>query len=287
MDWDRAHPVMRHVEFAKVAIEDAMRMRPLAAGRPLVEAVGGPMIYALEEPDRKAIVVGFDLFKTDFPLRVAFPLILSNTLRWLHPAALDQSSLQLAAGQPILLPVAHGITSATVTTPSGRTVKAPVTRGVVSFTETDEVGLYTLSTARGDLRIAVNLMDADESNLEPRPLPQPRGTAESAAMPVPLQRELWPLFVALAAALLALEGVLYWRRQSGGQWTLPVGAGDRWALGVRCALVVVLALTLLRPTLPRWVDRQNVVFLLDLSDSVSLAARERAYRFVTDVARAA
>src|SRR5204862_104862 len=34
MDWDRAHPIMRHVEFAKVAIEDAMRIRPLAAARP-------------------------------------------------------------------------------------------------------------------------------------------------------------------------------------------------------------------------------------------------------------
>src|SRR4029077_14370987 len=45
MDWDRAHPVMRHVEFAKVTIEDALRIRPLAAGRPLVEAVGGPLIY--------------------------------------------------------------------------------------------------------------------------------------------------------------------------------------------------------------------------------------------------
>ena len=37
-------------------------------------------------------------------------------------------------------------------------------------------------------------------------------------------------------------------------------------------------LALARPTLPRWVDRMNVVFLLDQSDSVSLAARERAYR---------
>src|SRR6185369_15568950 len=286
MDWDRAHPVMRHVEFAKVAIEDAMRLRPLSAGRPLVEAVGGPLIYALEEQDRKAIIVGFDLYKTDFPLRIAFPLILSNTLRWLHPAALDQSSLQLAAGQPILLPVAHGITSATVTTPSGRTVKAPVTRGAVSFTETDEVGLYTLSTARGDLRVAVNLMDADESNLEPRPLPATTAPTGEAAAPIPLQRELWPLFVLIAVVLLVLEGFLYWRRQSGGRLVLPGGPGDRWALAMRGALVVVLALTLLRPTLPRWVDRQNVVFLLDVSDSVSLAARERAYRFVADATRA-
>ncbi len=285
MDWDRAHPVMRHVEFAKVVIEDAMRVRPLAAGRPLVEGVGGPLIYALEEPDRKAVFIGFDLFKTDFPLRVAFPLIVSNTLRWLHPAALDQSSLALAAGSPVLLPVPHGITSATVTTPSGRSVKAAVTRGAVSFTDTDEVGIYTLATARGEIKLAVNLMDADESNLEPRPLPRPTTVGAGAPLLVPIQRELWSLFVLIALSLLLLEGALYWRRRSAGRLHLPSGAGDRWALGVRTALLVLLCAALLRPALPRWVDRQNVVFLLDHSDSVSLAARERAYRFVADAVR--
>jgi uncharacterized membrane protein len=285
MDWDRAHPIMRHVEFAKVAIEDALRVRPLAAGRALVEAMSGPLIYALEEPDRKAVFIGFDLFKTDFPLRVAFPLILSNTLRWLHPAALDQSSLQLAAGQPILLPVAHGITTATVTTPSGRVVKAPVTRGVVSFTDTEEVGVYTLTTARGDMRLAVNLADAEESNLAPRPLPAPAGPVAAAAAPVPVQRELWPLFVIVAAVLLAVEGLLYWRRQTAGRARLPSATGDQWALALRGALVVVLLVTLLRPTVPRWVDQLNVVFLLDHSDSISLAARERAYRFAAEAAR--
>src|SRR5881296_125808 len=285
MDWDRAHPIMRHVEFAKVAIEDAMRIRPLAAGRPLVEAVGGPLIYALEEPDRKAIFIGFDLFKTDFPLRVAFPLILSNSLRWLHPAALDQSSLQLAAGQPILLPVAHGVTSVSVTTPHGRVVKALVTRGMVSFTDTDEVGVYTLSSARGETRVAVNLMDTEESNLQPRPLPAFSGPPAAAPAPVPIQRELWPLFVLIAALLLAVEGLLYWRRQTAGRLRAPAGAGDRWALALRGALDVVLFLTLARPALPRWVDRMNVVFLLDVSDSVSLAARERAYRFVAEAVK--
>src|SRR5256712_9185566 len=74
MDWDRNHPVMRHVEFAKVAIEDAMRMRPLSAGRALVEAVGGPLIYPPEGPAPKGIILGFDPFKTAFPSRAAFPL---------------------------------------------------------------------------------------------------------------------------------------------------------------------------------------------------------------------
>ena len=61
--------------------------------------------------------------------------------------------------------------------------------------------------------------------------------------------------------------------------------GDQWALALRGALVVMLLVTLLRPTLPRWVDRLNVVFLLDHSDSVSLVARERAYRFVSEAVR--
>jgi uncharacterized membrane protein len=284
MDWDRSHPVMRHVEFAKVTIEDAMRIRPLAAGRPVVEAMGGPLVYALEEPDRKALFVGFDLFKTDFPLRIAFPLVLSNTLRWLHPAGLDQASFQFATGQPILLPAPHGVTTVTVTTPGGRTVQGRVTRGMVSFTETDETGIYTLATSRGETRVAANLADADESNLVPHPLPVASAHGPAAA-PVPVQRELWPLFVTLALLFLAVEGALYWRRQSAGRLRAPAGVGDRWALALRAALVVVLALSLLRPTLPRWVDRMNVVFLLDLSDSVSLASRERAYRFVADAGK--
>src|SRR5438128_5977144 len=188
MDWDRGHPIMRHVEFAKVAIEDALRIRPLAAGRPLVEAVGGPLIYALEEPERKAVFFGFDLFKTDFPLRVAFPLILSKSLRWLHPAGLDQSSLQLQTGQPILLPVEYGVTTATVVTPSGRRVKAQVNRGMASFTDTDEVGIYTVVTSRGETRVAVNLMNAEESNLAPRPVPTFVEGARPESPAVPIQR---------------------------------------------------------------------------------------------------
>src|SRR6185295_1870887 len=70
-----------------------------------------------------------------------------------------------------------------------------------------------------------------------------------------------------------------WRRQAGGRLALPYGHGDRWALGLRCALMAVLLIALFKPTMPRWIDRLNVVFLLDMSDSISLASRENAYRF--------
>lgn len=286
MDWDRLHPIMRHTDFSKVIIEDTLRVRPLTAGKALVEAVGGPLLYVLEEPQRKVVFVGFDLLRTDFPLRVAFPLILSNSLRWLHPAGLDQSSLQVEAGQPILIPVEHGVSTARVVTPSGRSVEVPVARGFVSFAETDQVGVYTIVTAKGETRVAVNLTSSEESDLTPRPLPPPQGPAGAPSVTVPVQRELWPIFVLLAALLLVVEGALYWRRQTGGRIGIPGGLGERWALGLRGVLLALLLLSLLRPVIPRLVDRMNVVFLLDVSDSVSLAARESAYRFAAQAIEA-
>jgi len=287
MDWDRSHPIMRQVDLAKVAIQDAMRVRPLAAGKTLVEAVGGPLVYLLEEPNRKAVFFGFDLFQSDLPLRVAFPLMMSKSLRWLHPAGLDQTSLSIQTGQPIVLPVEHGVSAATVTTPSGRSVRAQVTRGVISFTDTDEVGVYTVSTGRGETKVAVNLFDPDESELAPRPLPAFVEGTRSDAAPVPVQRELWSFLALLGLLLLLIEGVLYWRRQTAGRFGLPFNEGDRWALGLRCLLLALLAVALLKPAVPRWVDRLNVIYLLDVSDSVSLAARESAFRFAAQSAGAA
>src|SRR5262249_57815013 len=101
---------------------------------------------------------------------------------------LDQSSLQLQTGQPILLPVEYGVTTATVITPSGRRVKALVTRGMASFTDTDEVGTYTVVTSRGETRVAVNLMNAEESDLTPRPLPAFVEGARAETTPVPIPR---------------------------------------------------------------------------------------------------
>ncbi len=201
-------------------------------------------------------------------------------------AGLDQSSLQLATGQPILLPVEYGVTNATVITPSGRRVKAQVNRGMASFADTDEVGVYTVVTSRGETRVAVNLMSAEESDLTPRPVPTVVEGMKPESPTVPIQRELWPYFVVLALLLFALEGALYWRRQTGGRFALPRTLGDRWALGLRCALMAVLVMALFKPTVPRLVDRLNVMFLLDVSDSISLAARENAYRFAAQAAAA-
>jgi uncharacterized membrane protein len=283
LDWVRNHPVMRFVDLSKVSVESALRVRPLAAGKTLLESVGGPLIFLLEEPQRKAVFVGFDLFKTDLPLRVAFPLILANSLRWLQPVGLEGSDLMVAAGSPFLLAVEHGVQEGTVRSPSGATHQAEITRGALSFAQTDRVGIYTLTTSgKREVRFAVNLLDGTESNIRPQPLPvAPPPTAGGVGDSFTYQRELWPFLLALAALTLAFEGFLYWRRQTAGRLAWPSRASDRWALASRGVAVGLLGWALMQPQFTRWLDRQNVFFVLDMSDSVSLAARESAYRWTT------
>jgi uncharacterized membrane protein len=280
LDWARSHPVMRFVDLSKVGVEEALRVRPLAAGKTLLESVGGPLLFLLEEPQRKAVFAAFDLFRTDLPLRVAFPLILSNSLRWLHPVGLEGSDLMVTAGSPFLLTVEHGVEEATVRDPEGRSRRAEITRGALSFVQTDRVGMYSMNLGSREVRFAVNLLDATESNIRPQTLPvAPPPTAAGNGELFAYQRELWQALLALAILTLLLEGFLYWRRQTAGRLGLPSRSVDRWALGVRGASVVVLLWALTQPQFVRWVDRQNVFFLLDVSDSVSLAARETGFRY--------
>ena len=283
LDWVRTHPVMRFVDLSKVAVEEALRVRPLAAGKTLLESVGGPLIFLLEEPQRKAVFVGFDLFKTDLPLRVAFPLILANSLRWLQPVGLEGSDLMVAAGSPFLLSVEHGVQEGTVRDPSGANHQAEITRGALSFAQTDQVGLYTLTTGgKREVRFAVNLLDGVESNIRPQPLAvAPPPTAGGVGESFTYQRELWPFLLALALVTLAFEGFLYWRRQTAGRLAWPSRRSDQWALASRGVGLALLVWALTQPQFTRWLDRQNVFFVMDMSDSVSLAARETAYRWVS------
>src|SRR5262249_28906817 len=150
-------------------------------------------------------------------------------LRWLQPVGLEGSDLMVAAGSPFLLSVEHGVQEGTVRDPGGVTHQAEITRGALSYSQTDQVGLYTLTTgANHEVRFAVNLLDATESTIRPQSLPvAPPPMAGGGAETFTYQRELWPFLLALALLTLAFEGFLYWRRQTAGRLAWPLRASDR------------------------------------------------------------
>lgn len=285
IDWDRSHPAMRYLDLSKVLVQDAMRVRPLGGGRALVESNLTPLIYALDERGVKAIFVGFDLYRTDFPLRVAFPLFISNALRWLYPSQIEDAGLQLRTGQPLTANLPAGAREATLTEPTGTSTRLRAdSDGRASFADTTHAGIYTVQAGTWEQRFAVNLLSDAESNVAPRDRAlvreeRTRATAGEEPAVFPSRQELWKLFAILALALLLLEGVLY-HRQAHGRWPVPAAA-------LRAIVVLLVIAGLAGAGLHRSMDQLNVLFLVDASDSVSLENKMRAWRYVQDAAKAA
>lgn len=284
IDWDRTHPVLRYLDLSKVIVQDAMRVRPMGSGRALVESNLTPLIYALDEGGLKAVFVGFDLYRTDFPLRVAFPLFVSNALRWLYPSQLEDAGLQLSTGQPLTVSLPAGSGAATVVDPTGKTHRLrPDADGRIGFVETTHAGIYAVKAGTWEQRFAVNLLDEGESNIAPRAqFPTERaGQAPSQDHPTtfPSRQQLWRLFAALALALLLLEGVLYYREMQ-GRWPLPAAA-------VRVLVLLLVVTALAGVGLRRVTDQLNVLFLIDASDSVQLETRVKARQYLQDSVKAA
>jgi Ca-activated chloride channel homolog len=284
IDWDRTHPVMRYLDLSKVVLQDAMRVRPVGSGRALVESSLTPLVYALDERGLKAVFVGFDLYRTDFPLRVAFPLFVSNVLRWLYPSQLEDAGLQLRTGQPLTASLPAGAREATLSDPAGKShgLRSDAD-GRVSFVDTTRAGIYTVKAGAWEQRFAANLLSDGESNVAPRAqaLPERSGQAPSEERPVafPSRQELWRIFAILGLLLLCLEGVLYYRQARGG-WPIPAAA-------LRAAVILLLILGLAGAGVNHTKDQLNVLFLLDASDSVSLENRVRAWQYVQEAVRAA
>ena len=81
------------------------------------------------------------------------------------------------------------------------------------FTNTNQLGIYTVERDDGTLRsFAVNLLDPNESNIEPRPSIQIGNERLTAGQQSTPPREMWKWFALAALLLLLLEWYIYNRR---------------------------------------------------------------------------
>ncbi len=281
VDWDRGHPAMRYLDLSKVTIQEAMRVRSIGGGWALVESNLTPLVYAFDERGVRGIFMGFDLYRTDLPLRVAFPLFISHAVRWLNPTRLEDTGLTLRTGQPISVRIPVPAEEAVLTLPGGRTHRLPVdANGRAAFVETTQAGPYTIRAGAWEQTFALNLLEEGESNIAPRAtLPAAAGTGAATATAFPTRQELWQIFAVLGLLLLLLEGALY-LREVGGRWPLA-------AAGVRLAVLALIALGLVGVGLTRTTDQLTVFFLMDASDSVSLDNRAKARQYVAEAVKGA
>jgi len=219
------NPLVEHVDLSGVNILDAVKITPQKWAMPLIEdrssitQTRDPLLFVGEKEGRRIAVLAFELSRSDLPLQVAFPILISNLMTWLAPGGLNLAPAEIQPGMPInLAGFAHSEGAANsiirITRPDGSRVEIdPATHEPV-FNETDQLGLYSISTNGKDVQqFAVNLFSPQESQIAPTRAAHLTGAENSPVevSAISANHEWWRLIALLAVILLSLEWLVYHR----------------------------------------------------------------------------
>lgn len=229
--WEREHPLMRGVTLDTVVIgeslvfettDDAPRSARVV---PLIRAEPGNPLVAVDPLDRsvpRAILVGFALDQSTWPLTFAWPLFLDNAMDWLTRRSERAQGITYRTSDSIQSPV-EGLGNTSVYTlegPEGQPGPARAVRvadGIASIGLLDRAGLYRLSQGGGvgsdglapSIPIPVNVLDAKESAARSLDVVRlgTRSIESSSGQARP--REIWHWFILAAICMLMLEWILF------------------------------------------------------------------------------
>ncbi|MCC6749808.1 MAG: VWA domain-containing protein [Deltaproteobacteria bacterium] len=212
------HPVMRWITLKDTNISNATKFSMAEGVEVLAASFRDPVMVARAVGNLKTVAFGFDIKRSDLPLRVAFPMLVVNTFNWFSGDTEglvttyrtgESWRVSLAAlGSAAELPA-----QAQVTDPAGETRSTPIQQGAVVIYGR-RAGVYTIAVGDKTMRVAGNLADATESDIRPQrtlalggqTLERPRGFSGG------LRREIWIYLLLAAVALTFLEWHTYNRR---------------------------------------------------------------------------
>ena len=202
--FDADHPVADGLEIdgASALVHKTVGTTP---GVVVVRGDGEPAVVAQETETRRVVDVRLDVERGAFPLSPAFPVLISNAVRWL--AARDVNPRAVIAGEPLQWHIGDQRTH-TILSPDGHTLSSTFADGILSFTATNAAGIYRVVSGAEEARFVVNPAVDGESNVDDSLPPS------SFNIPVPApgggeHRNLTAMLLFVALLLLALE----WRHQ--------------------------------------------------------------------------
>ncbi len=211
------HPLTRFVDWSNVHILQAHKVQPPEWADVLIEAEGGPLLFAGETGGRRVTALTFDLRESDLPLQVTFPILFTNLINYLIPPNAFDATQSLHVGESLQILTDPSIDQIIIATPSNQVFTFDPAASAITFTKTQELGYYAVNFLRGDASsveyFAVNLFDSNESDIHPRESVQVGRTAitPAASEQVGL-RELWPWLAGLALIVLLLEWQMFHRK---------------------------------------------------------------------------
>ena len=174
IDTAQSHPIMQLIEMGDVDIVEGRPLKVPPGGTVLIETQAGPMLVIAPREEFEDAVLGFRLvdddgIDTNWPLRLSFPVFVMNVLNYFGSSHQGRFGDQARPGEPFTLEGPPGAKQLTVLTPSKESIR--VRRGnlgVFNFSRTNDLGVYEIGEGNNELgHFAVNLFDADESNISP------------------------------------------------------------------------------------------------------------------------
>ncbi|MGD0529410.1 MAG: VWA domain-containing protein [Polyangiaceae bacterium] len=215
---ERKHPVVRFLALDDVNVALGHKLVPETGDKVLGASDGGasPLLVAGTRGGFRFVAAGFDVRDSDLPLRTAWPLFVVNCINWFT----DEDTQYLSSfrtGEVWRIPVAAGVTAATVKLPDGTVQPVPVHEGRAVMLG-EHAGFYELTAGEQHTEFAANLLDSAESTIAARDALPVDGHAVdgqpvsrvATSFSLPPDPWMWLLFA--VAALTALEWATYHRR---------------------------------------------------------------------------
>ena len=236
LDWNLAHPLTQYLrDLTTLIVKKASVIDPPVGATVLIEGSTGPLAFAASRSGFVDAVVAFPLLEnkelqTDWPLKLSFPLFLSNVVKTLGNARDAVGGDAQRPGQAVVLRADADAKEIVVTAPDGKSTETlkRSTQNTFLANQVEQTGIYHARWGeKGSSAFAVNLFDSRESDLSTRglaPVGTPADKAEAyqikigykavAGSPRPVRavKDWWKYLAGAALVVVLAEWYIYNKR---------------------------------------------------------------------------
>ncbi len=212
-DWRSQHPVLQYVNLTNLFAARSHELRLPRDAEVLAEFGESPAIAVVRRKGSVYLLTAFDVLQSNWAFEPSFVLFCYNALGYLGAQAGGGEGHGLKVGEPIAMENVPVAATVTVTRPdASRAELSPDPGGAVRFPGTGRVGVYGVEVPEQPKQFyAVNLLDAEESRIEPQKeisfssvtVAAKEGAVQRANVP------LWPALVFAALLLACVEWLAY------------------------------------------------------------------------------
>ena len=227
LDYDGSHPIMASVKIGGLTIINSRNVEGPQGSLSLIESTSGSIAMLGPRESYLDFVIGFSIVQTDddgetninsdWPKKLSFPIFMQNVIGNLSGLSSFSAGASIQPGDLLTIKPSVPFEKINVRGPDGTVTKLkPQENRSFLFSKTQRSGVYEVSNPIGgevDQRIAVNLMDANESNLVVREdLNLGYSNLKRVASQMPRRKEFWPWLLVGSLVLLMAEWIIYNRR---------------------------------------------------------------------------